>query len=201
MSFLSVYLIGLAGVLGLMAVLWLVSLALKNSSIVDIFWGAGFVLAGWFYFSLTPDGFLPRKLLLAVLATIWGLRLTAHIFLRNKGKAEDFRYQKWRQENGAKWWWKSFFQVFLLQGLLMWFISMPLLAAQYFASVARLTVFDYAGAALWGIGFFLRAPAIFNWHGFSKTRPTAVRSCAAAFGVIRATPITLVILRSGGDIT
>ncbi len=179
MSFLSVYLIGLAGVLGLMAVLWLVSLALKNSSIVDIFWGAGFVLAGWFYFSLTPDGFLPRKLLLAVLATIWGLRLTAHIFLRNKGKAEDFRYQKWRQENGAKWWWKSFFQVFLLQGLLMWFISMPLLAAQYFASVARLTVFDYAGAVLWGIGFFFESAGDLQLARFLKNptnRGTVMRS-------------------------
>ena len=143
MTFLSVYLIGLAVIIGFMAALWLVSLALKNSSIVDIFWGAGFVLAAWLYFALTPDGFLARKLLLVILVTIWGLRLSIHIFLRNKGKPEDFRYQKWRGENGSKWWWKSFFQVFLLQGLLLWVISIPLLAAQYFGKVNHLTVVGF----------------------------------------------------------
>ena len=64
MTFLPVYLTGLAVIIGFMTILWLVSLALKNASIVDIFWGAGFVLSAWVYFALTPDGFLPRKLLL-----------------------------------------------------------------------------------------------------------------------------------------
>lgn len=45
MTFLQVYLIGLAVILAVMVVLWLVSLRLKNSSIVDIFWGAGFVVS------------------------------------------------------------------------------------------------------------------------------------------------------------
>jgi steroid 5-alpha reductase family enzyme len=179
MSFLSVYLIGLAGVLGLMTVLWLISLAIKNSSIVDIFWGAGFVLVGWLYYFLAPEGFIVRKLLIAALATIWGLRLSIHIFLRNKGKPEDFRYQKWRKENGAKWWWKSFFQVFLLQGLLMWFISMPLLAAQYFGGVDRLTVFDYMGIVLWAIGFLFEAGGDLQLAQFLKdpaNRGTVMRS-------------------------
>ena len=56
MSFLEVYAIALGVIIGLMTVLWLVSLALKNSSIVDIFWGTGFVIAGWTYFLLTPEG-------------------------------------------------------------------------------------------------------------------------------------------------
>ena len=47
-----------------MTLLWLLSLALKNSSIVDIFWGTGFVITAWAAFLLTPDGFLGRKLLL-----------------------------------------------------------------------------------------------------------------------------------------
>lgn len=179
MSLLSVYLIGLAGVLGLMTVLWLISLAIKNSSIVDIFWGAGFVLVGWLYYFLAPDGFIVRKFLIAALATIWGLRLSIHIFLRNKGKAEDFRYQKWRKENGAKWWWKSFFQVFLLQGLLMWLISMPLLAAQYYGGVDRLTVFDYMGIVLWAIGFLFEAAGDLQLAQFLKdpaNRGTVMRS-------------------------
>ncbi len=141
-------------ILGLMVFLWLVSLVLKNSSIVDIFWGAGFVITGWVYFLLTPDGFIGRKLLIVVLSTIWGLRLTLHVLIRNWGKPEDFRYQKWRNESGKIWWFKSLFQVFLLQGFLMWVISTPLLAAQYFNRTPNLNLFDYTGVLIWAVGFF-----------------------------------------------
>jgi steroid 5-alpha reductase family enzyme len=154
MEFLSIYLITAGIILGLMALLWLISLRLKNASIVDIFWGAGFVIAAWVYFVLTPEGFILRKLLICILTTIWGMRLSIHILIRNRGKGEDFRYQKWRNENGRRWWWISFFQIFLLQGVLMWIISAPLLASQYRPLPDSLTVFDYLGALIWLIGFF-----------------------------------------------
>ena len=144
-------------ILGLMTVLWLVSLALKNSSIVDIFWGAGFVISAWTAFALTPDGFGPRKWLLCGLVTIWGLRLSLHILTRNWGKPEDFRYQAWRKEAGAAWWWRSFFKVFLLQGVLMWIIAAPLLAAQYSAQPGVLTWMDFLALPLWLYGFFFEA--------------------------------------------
>ena len=157
MSFLEIYATALLVILGLMTILWLVSLALKNSSIVDIFWGAGFVLSAWVFFALTPNGFPLRKALIAVLTTIWGLRLSLHILWRNWNKGEDFRYQAWREQAGASWWWRSFFKVFLLQGLLMGIISAPLLAAQFFPVPDRFTVLDYLGTALWGVGFFFEA--------------------------------------------
>lgn len=168
MAFLSVYGIGLAFILGFMAVLWLVSLKLKNSSIVDIFWGAGFVFSAWIYFFFTPEGFLGRKLLIAIIVTIWGLRLTTHIFLRNKGKPEDFRYRKWREESGKIWWWKSFFQVFMLQGLLLWIVSAPLLAAQYFDRVDHFTILDLLGGALWLVGFFFESVGDLQLKKFLK---------------------------------
>ncbi len=154
MSGFAVYGIGLAVILGCMTVLWLLSLSLKNSSIVDIFWGTGFVVANGVYFALTPDGFLARKLLIGILVTIWGLRLSIHILTRNWRKGEDFRYRKWREENGPRWWWKSGLQVFLLQGLLMWIISAPLLAAQSGAVPDRLTVIDVLGVLVWTVGFY-----------------------------------------------
>jgi steroid 5-alpha reductase family enzyme len=146
-----------AVVFGLMILLWVVSLILKNASIVDIFWGFGFVLVAWVAFFITPCGFLPRKLLLLTLVTIWGLRLTLHILRRNFGKPEDFRYQKWRQENGASWWWKSLLKVFLLQGLLMWVISTPLPVTMLSVSPARLIWLDFLGLAVWIVGFFFEA--------------------------------------------
>jgi steroid 5-alpha reductase family enzyme len=157
MSFINIYLIGFAVIMGAMLLLWIVSLILKNSSIVDIFWGTGFVIAFWVFFSLTPDGFSLRKLILGALVTIWGLRLSIHILRRNWAKPEDFRYQKWREEAGAKWWWRSFFKVFLLQGILLWVISAPLLAAQLHQNPNRLTLLDILGILLWIIGFYFES--------------------------------------------
>lgn len=155
MPFISLFLlIGLI-VLILLSLLWLVSLLVKNSSIVDIFWGSGFVIIAWAAFMLTPDGEVTRKLLLVGLVTIWGLRLTTHIFIRNRGKPEDFRYQVWRKAAGKNWWWRSFFKVFLLQGLLMWIISTPLLAAQL--SGKPFYWLDILAIPVWLIGFYFEA--------------------------------------------
>jgi steroid 5-alpha reductase family enzyme len=157
MSFFDVYLNVLLIILGLMTLLWLLSLLLKNSSIVDIFWGAGFVITAWVAYALTPDGFPLRKLLIVLLTTVWGLRLSLYILWRNWGKREDFRYRKWREEAGPSWWWRSFFKVFLLQGVLMWIISAPLLAAQLNPSPDRPTILDLLGIAVWAVGFFFEA--------------------------------------------
>ena len=140
-----------------MTILWIASLILRNSSIVDIFWGPGFVLANWVYFALTPEGSPTRKGLINALVTVWGLRLGLYILWRNWGKGEDFRYRKWREENGTRWWWWSFFQVFLLQGFLMWVISAPLLAAQISVTPAQLTILDYVAILVWAVGFFFEA--------------------------------------------
>jgi steroid 5-alpha reductase family enzyme len=157
MTFLEAYLIGLAAVLGLMALLWVLSLLLRNSSIVDPFWGTGFVIVNWLYFALTPDGFAARKWLIAVLVTIWGLRLSIHLLRRNWRAGEDFRYRKWREENWARWWWMSFLRVFMLQGVLLWIISAPLLAAQIRPIPDHLTVLDWIGVVVWAVGFFFEA--------------------------------------------
>lgn len=157
MTIFTGYAVGLAVILGLMTILWIISLGMKNSSIVDIFWGTGFVIANWVYFFLAPEGFLPRKLLIGALVTIWGLRLSIHILMRNWGKPEDFRYQKWREEAGKKWTWQSYIRVFLLQGVLLWIISAPLLAAQRSALPSQLTAIDFIGIGVWLIGFFFEA--------------------------------------------
>lgn len=157
MTFLEVYAVAGLAILAMMLGLWLISLALKDAGIVDVFWGTGFIAANWICFALTPDGFPARKLLMAVLVTAWGLRLSLHILRRNWGKPEDFRYKKWRDEAGASWWWKSLFKVFLLQGFLMWVISSPLLAVHISTTTDRLTIIDGLGVVLWGIGFFFEA--------------------------------------------
>ncbi len=162
MSFAEVYVTAGLVILVLMTLLWLVSLKTRNAGIADIFWGTGFVIAAWVYFAHTPEGSPVRRWLLALLVTLWGLRLSAHIFRRNAGKGEDFRYRKWREEGGSQWWWRSYFTVFLLQGLLMWIISAPLLAAQWAAGPVRLQWLDYAATAAWVVGFLFEA--ISDWQ-------------------------------------
>ena len=100
-------------------------------------------IAAWFYFPAHAGRFSAAQAADRALVTIWGLRLTIHIFIRNWGKPEDFRYQKWREKTASSWWWRSFFKVFLLQGILLWIISIPLLAAQFSSQPARLTVFGF----------------------------------------------------------
>lgn len=144
-------------ILGLMIGLWVLSLILKDSSIVDIFWGAGFVMSAWVSFFSTLDSLGPRDWLIVSLVTIWGLRLSIHILIRNWGKGEDFRYVKMREDSHGNWWWQSLFKVFLLQGILMWLVSAPLSAIQVPSVVDQLGILDYAGLVLWGFGFFFEA--------------------------------------------
>jgi steroid 5-alpha reductase family enzyme len=157
MSFLNLWLNSGLVILGLMFLLWLVSLALKNSSIVDIFWGTGFVITFWVGTLLAPGGLSTRVLLLGVIVTAWGLRLSFYILGRNWGHAEDFRYATWRTEAGHSWWWRSFFKVFLLQGVLMWIIAAPLLAAQTSAAASALGCYDLIAVIIWLTGFAFEA--------------------------------------------
>ena len=93
---------GISGfaILFMMSVLWLISFRLKDASIVDIFWGIGFVIITWLSFTLAP-GYLPRKQLVMALVTIWGLRLAVHIARRNRGKGEDFRTRSISSSTGT----------------------------------------------------------------------------------------------------
>lgn len=157
MTFPAIYIQALAVIMAMMLVLWVFSVILKNVSIVDPFWGLGFVITTVFYFSRT-EGFETRKILILVLTAIWGLRLFSYILWRNAGKGEDFRYREFRRKYGEKrYWWISFFQTFMLQGLLMWLISVPLLGAQYHSDNNNLNLLDYAGILVWITGFVFEA--------------------------------------------
>jgi steroid 5-alpha reductase family enzyme len=157
MTYFQIYLLALAAILIMMSVLWIISIPLKNVSIVDLFWGLGFVMVSFIYFFQT-DGSGIRKILLLAMVAIWGLRLSGYLVWRNAGKGEDPRYRKFRQDYGEhRYWWLSFFQTFLLQGILMWLISAPLLGAMYYNTGNVLNALDYAGAFVWLIGLIFES--------------------------------------------
>lgn len=157
MSFFYIYFQALFIIILFMTLLWIISVKLKNVSIIDPFWGFSFVVLGVFYY-LNTDGNEHRKLLITILVVIWGVRLTVYLFWRNWGKDEDYRYQQFRNDFGAhRYWWVSYFQVFILQGVLLWLISAPLLAAQYFEPDKKLGFLDAFAILIWIIGFVFEA--------------------------------------------
>jgi len=151
---LGLWLAGLA-VLAVFAVLgWLLSLPLRNVSIVDSMWSLMFLLAALAYAAAqaTPG---PRAWLVIGLVSVWSVRLAAYITWRNRDHGEDFRYQKIRANNDPGFAFKSLYIVFGLQAGLAWVISLPLLAA--INSTAPLGWLDLAGAALWLVGLVFEA--------------------------------------------
>lgn len=140
-----------------MTLLWIASIFIKNVSIVDIFWGFGFVITALYYFQFS-SGYLPRKLILLLLVIIWGSRLSIYLARRNAGKGEDFRYREFRKKYGEKrYWWISYFQTFLLQGVLMWLISLTLLGGMSGFRNERITLLDISGIILWLTGIIFEA--------------------------------------------
>lgn len=168
MSYFEIYLQGFFLIMIIMSSLWIASIFLKNVSIVDPFWGLGFVAAALYYF-IHGGGLESRKILVLVLVVMWGLRLSIFLFWRNWGKGEDFRYQQFRKDFGPhRYWWVSFFQTFLLQGVLLWLISAALLGAQYASGNSALGLLDYLATLIWIIGIIFEAGGDFQLARFKS---------------------------------
>ncbi len=146
----------LVAVFAMMIIGWLISLRYRNVSIVDSLWGIGFVLIAWITFFLS-DGFIGRRTLIAVLVTVWGMRLSIYLGRRNWGAGEDPRYGQWRKKSGERFWILSLFKVFLLQAMFMWVISIVLQFGQFAPIPDRFSGLDILGVFVWVIGFFFEA--------------------------------------------
>jgi steroid 5-alpha reductase family enzyme len=150
MSIDPAYLLALPVLLACMAALWLLSLALRDASIVDIFWGVGFLVAAVVYAPNTAGDTLRRAAVLGMTA-LWSLRLSGYLAWRNHGRGEDKRYVAMRAAGGAGWWWRSLFQVFALQGMILWIVSAPIHGA--LSGAHAFGALDVAGMLLWLFGF------------------------------------------------
>ena len=138
-----------------MSLWFVISLIKKRNDVADVAWGLGFVLMTWVSFFISDDSGV-RGLIAGVLVSIWGLRLAWHIHTRNKDKTEDYRYLAWRKEWGKWFYIRSYFQVYLLQGALLFLIVMPVLLINKHSG-APLGLLDFIGVAVWLIGFFFEA--------------------------------------------
>ena len=140
-----------AAVALLMFATWLVSLARKDASLVDIVWGSAFVLVAAVV-ALVGDGAESRRSLLFAMVAIWGLRLSAYLAWRNLGHGEDYRYQAMRKKYGDRFPLVSLVVVFGLQALLVFVVSLPVQLAATATHPAGLGPLAAFGVALWLLG-------------------------------------------------
>jgi steroid 5-alpha reductase family enzyme len=134
-----------------MGALWLLSLGLRDASIVDVWWGPGLALGGttaW----LASGASHPRATLIVALAWLWALRLGGYLLWRNAGRGEDPRYQAMRRHWGPRFPLVSLGTVFALQGALQWLVSLPVQVAAAAPGAAPLGALDAAGVGLFSAG-------------------------------------------------
>ncbi len=140
-----------AAAAGLVLAVWVLSLRLHDASIIDVFRGLGFALIGWLCFGL-DDAARGRRLALAAMATLWGLRLALHIARRNHGRPEDFRCAGRRERDGRRFWLTRLYRIYRVQAVLMWIVALPLAAASSDGAGNDLGPLDRIGVAVWFVG-------------------------------------------------
>ena len=167
--------------LGYVTVWFVIAVLRRDNSLADIAWGGGFILLALSSLHLGP-GATPRALLATGLVLLWGVRLAVHISMRNRGKGEDFRYAAWRRDWERHWVWRSFLQVFLLQGVLLYAIALAVVRINLTTGPA-LGWLDLTGVLVWLLGFVFEA--VGDWQLVRFTRDTNVRGTVMDRGLWR----------------
>ena len=144
-------------ILGYVHLLFMLAILRKDNSIIDIAWGLGFVLVAWGLYFQSPH---PNAWSLLIPVSLWGIRLSVYLFIRNRrsGK-EDWRYAAWREQWGSWVYVRAYLQVFLLQGLFMWIISLPLMGS---SNLMHFTWLQILGGMIFLTGFL--------WESFADAQ-------------------------------
>jgi len=148
-----------------MTIVFILALIRKDNSVADVAWGVGFIIIS--VYTIIQSGEVDlRKMIVSLLVLLWGLRLSYHIMVRNSGRGEDFRYRTWRNT------WsyfviRSFFQVFMLQGLVMLVVSAPVWFINSHAGGLP-GIWDTIGLFVFGSGFMIEVLADYQLAVFKK---------------------------------
>ncbi len=168
MDSLQLYYVAGIAVLSVVTILWLISVVIRDASIIDVFWGPLFVVIAWVLFVVDLEAVTVNRLVVLFLVTVWGLRLAFHLGARNFGMGEDSRYRLWREHGQPHWALKSFVRVYLLQGAIALIVATPIIAA--FRSADAPSLGNWIGVPIWAVGFVIEASADAQLVRF-KARP------------------------------
>lgn len=164
--------VDLAVLITVTTLLWLLSLRLKDASIVDLFWGLGFVIVAWVT-RLQLESPSPMSLALPIAATLWGVRLSTYLAKRNlaPGHGEDKRYAVMRAARPQTFWRWSLFAIFWFQGVLCLIVALPLVVGQWAGrpqDLASPSVLEVIGLAIFAIGLSVQTVADLQLARFKR---------------------------------
>lgn len=142
-------------IFGYFTIFFLIGTVKKNNSLVDIGWGAGFVITA-VYLLLQDSSRQIGQVIMTCLIAVWGIRLFCHILLRNHGKPEDFRYAAFRRDWGKWLIPRAFFQIYMLQGVFLYLISLSVILAAKQSGETNLLLI-VIGILIWIFGFYFEA--------------------------------------------
>ncbi|RSM90549.1 DUF1295 domain-containing protein [Kibdelosporangium aridum] len=131
----------------LLGLVFAISVRRDRHDLIDVVWGLGFAVVAAVSLALADQ----PNVLIAVLTMIWGGRLAVYIGIRNHGKPEDPRYVTIRQRAKGNPNLHLAKKVYLTQGLILLFVSLPVQVAQYIPAPPVWLV--VLGALVWLIGF------------------------------------------------
>lgn len=142
----------------------------QDNGWADVAWGGGFVLLAFFpWLWHTVGETIPTYWALTSMVVCWALRLSVYIWLRNRRReGEDFRYRQWRQDWGKQWVWRTYLKVFLLQGVFMYIIALPILLAGTHANGGWVG-WQSIGQACFGLGWLWETIADAQLYRFKKS--------------------------------
>jgi len=149
---------------------------LRRNDIVDVMWGPGIAGLSWVAYTISGIGI---SWVLPLLVSIWALRLSFHIALR-AGDHEDARYKTWRiqwMKRGERYFQiRSFLQIFVLQGLLMAVVALPIILAVYSGWGERIMWWQIIGLLVWIEGLTIETLADWQLSDFLERKHAGLES-------------------------
>ncbi len=146
---------------------FIVSVIQSRNDVADVAWGLWFVMISWLSYWLAQVHTW-QWLLINIFVTVWWIRLAWHIFNRHRHKPEDARYGVWRSAWNKKWFYvRSYFQVFILQWVLLFLVSLPVLLINANQTIQSRGLF-FLGVIIWLFGFFFEMIADSELQNFLK---------------------------------
>lgn len=143
--------------LAIMMLLWLLAIRLNDVSIIDIWWGPGFAVGAWVAYAVAGDPTTPRDVWVAVLASIWALRLGIVLLARKRGHGEDRRYTQLRKKVSGNFNLWALKNVYLNQGVVQFVVGVPVLVAIVQPAPALFGPVAWIGVAVYAIGLYFEA--------------------------------------------
>jgi steroid 5-alpha reductase family enzyme len=172
MESIALYITSLIITLGVTTLLYFIAQYKKDNSIIDIAYGLTFIAVAYELVSMQSRALAPASMVILFLITVWGLRLAYRIFIKNRGKGEDFRYQSWRKEwlrHGARYYFaRTYLQIFILQGIIISIVLLPFTLTLTRASESNSLLL--VGLAVWALGFFFEVIGDKQLDAFIKNK-------------------------------